>query len=305
METAETLQQYYEMTRRKLPADLQQPGGLIRHFNVMVRKNCLVTMPFGRRDYYKICMCRGQAVLYTEKGEVQIDRPTLFFSNPVVKFGWRNISEDQQGYVCLFNELYVSAGLKRELKKLHKLFEGEVYSFVPLTDEQYDMLLGYYKIMADEYAGNFRYKDEVIEGVLKLIIYTAIKIHLAAHPCQQTEKQGMLPERFRDALDAQFPIDSPRNPISMRTPADFAKHLNIHINHLNHIVKQATGKTTSALIAEKRLAEALALLKNTDWTIAEIGAGLGFDYPQHFNAFFKKQTGKSPREYRQGITRNI
>ncbi|WP_343704528.1 helix-turn-helix transcriptional regulator [Chitinophaga sp.] len=304
MDAPETLQQYYEITRRQVPEELQRAGHT-RHFNVLLRKNCMLTMPFGRRDYYKICLSRGQAVLYTEKGEVAVTRPTLFFSNPVIKFGWRNISRDQEGYVCLFNELYVSAELKRELKKLGRLFENEVYSLVTLSDEEYDLFHQYFRLMAEEYAGHFEYKDEVIQSLLKLIIFTAMKIHLASHPSAKAERQGQLVDRFLDALDAQFPIDSPRNPIRMKTPADFADHLNIHVNHLNHTIKSATGKTTSELIAGKRTAEAMALLKNTEWTIAEIGAGLGFDYPQYFNAFFKKQTGKSPKSYRLTLLENL
>ncbi|MCT4602909.1 MAG: helix-turn-helix domain-containing protein [Marinifilum sp.] len=30
----------------------------------------------------------------------------------------------------------------------------------------------------------------------------------------------------------------------------------------------------------------------------EIAFDLGFDYPQHFNQIFKKNTGMSPREFR-------
>jgi AraC-like DNA-binding protein len=53
------------------------------------------------------------------------------------------------------------------------------------------------------------------------------------------------------------------------------------------------------------MAEALSLLRNTDWTIAEIAESLGFDYPQHFHNFFKKQTGLGPREYRRHEEWNI
>ncbi|HVI46381.1 MAG TPA: helix-turn-helix domain-containing protein [Chitinophaga sp.] len=296
----ETIRQYYEITGRKLPADLQLDDNPIRHFNVMRRNNCYVLLPFVRRDYYKICIGTGQAVLYTEKGEVKIDKPAIFFSNPLVKFGWRNLSGNQQGYVCLFNELYISADLKRELKKLAKLFEHEVYPFLTLTDKQYELLVNYFRIMAEEYCGEFEYKQAMIGSILRLIIYTAMKFRMDAHPELLQEKQGQLVTRFFDLLDGQFPVDSPRNPIKMTTPAHFADYLHIHVNHLNHTVKQHTGKTTSHFIQEKRLSEALALLENTDWTIAEIGNSLGFEYPQYFNVFFKKQTGKSPRFYRDG-----
>lgn len=301
MQTAETLREYYEITGRQLPADLQQHNGMARHFNVMRRKNCLRLMPFVRRDYYKICLGRGNAVLYTEKGEVEIRQPAIFFSHPLVKFGWRNLPGDQEGYVCLFNELYLTADLKRELKKLHKLFEDDIYSFVKLTEDQYTLFLQYFRMMADEYGGQFEYKQEMILSILRLIIFTTMKLRLSTHPGPREEKQDLLAGKFIDLLEAQFPVDSPRDAIRLKTPADFAAKLHVHVNHLNHTIKQITGKTTSQYILERKMAEALALLKNTDWTVAEIGSCLGFEYPQYFNIFFKKQTGQSPGTYRNNL----
>ncbi|GAA4307231.1 AraC family transcriptional regulator [Compostibacter hankyongensis] len=307
METIETLAQYYEMTCRKLPVDLQRGDRLTRHFNVFRRNKCFGIMPFRRRDYYKISLCRGDAVLYTDKGEVKIDYPAIFFSNPAVKFGWHNISKEQQGFVCLFNELYVNAELKQELKRLDRLFEGEVYSFVKLTDEQYGLLSRYFTIMLDEYndAFEFIYKEDVIQHILRLILYTTMKIYLSSRPGRKEEKQHMIVSRFIDLLDGQFPVDSPRHPIQLITPSDFASHLHIHVNHLNHLIKHYSGKPTSRLILEKRLSEAISLLRNTDWSIAEIAESLGFAYPQYFNHFFKTQTGMSPREYRRVPEGNI
>lgn len=306
-DTIETLAQYYEMTCRKLPPEWQKGGGLNRHFNVFCRSNCFGVMPFRHRDYYKITLCRGQAVLYTDKGEVKINEPAIFFSSPTIKFGWRNISEEQQGYVCLFNELYLNAELKRELTQLNSLFDDAIYPFVKLTEEQYAQLFHYFKLMYQEYndASGFAYREEVIQSILKLILYTAMKIRLAGRSPGKAEKKHFMVSRFIDLLDGQFPVDSPRHPIEMTTPHDFARHLHIHVNHLNHLIKEYTGKPTSRLIMEKRLTEALSLLQNTDWTITEIAYSLGFEYPQHFNSFFKKQAGKSPRDYRKQLLQNI
>jgi AraC family transcriptional activator of pobA len=64
-------------------------------------------------------------------------------------------------------------------------------------------------------------------------------------------------------------------------------------------VRDTTGKTTTAHIAERLASEARALLRHTDWNIAEVGYGLGFDEPANFNYFFKKQTGLAPSAFRQ------
>ena len=59
-----------------------------------------------------------------------------------------------------------------------------------------------------------------------------------------------------------------------------------------------TGKPTSVLIAERIAAEAKALLQHTNWPVADIAYGLGFDYPTYFNNFSKRVTGNIPKAFR-------
>lgn len=86
--------------------------------------------------------------------------------------------------------------------------------------------------------------------------------------------------------------------LNLRTAVDFATQLSIHVNHLNKALKDTTGKSTSALIAERIVQEAKTLLKHTDWNVSEIGYCLGFQEPAHFNNFFKKKTALTPRSFR-------
>jgi AraC-like DNA-binding protein len=298
MEQRESIIQYYTSTNREIPEDLLASQGRASHFNVLQRKNCMSTIPFSRRDYYKISVAGGNAVLVTDKGEVPIDRPAIFFNDPEIEFGWKNLSGQQDGYVCLFNDLYLNAELKKELRKLKQRFRGSIYSFLFLEPEQYEQFKNLFRLMESEFADNSEFKHEIIRGILKLIIYNTLKIQATKFPHQKAQKSERLVNAFMDLLNNQFPIDSPKNSIQLKTPNDFALKLHTHVNHLNHCLKEATGKSTSELIADKLVNEAIDLLQNSDWNITEIGNSLGFSYPQYFNLFFKKHTGKSPRLFR-------
>lgn len=294
----ESIIQYYTSTNREIPADLLASQGKGSHFNVFQRKNCMSTIPFSRRDYFKISVAGGNAVLVTDKGEVAINRPAIFFNDPEIEFGWKNLSGKQDGYVCLFNDQYLNAELKKELRKLKQRFRNNIYSFLFLEPEQYEQFKYLFSLMEKEFAENSEYKHDIIRGILKLIIYTTLKLQATQFPHQKTVKSDRLVNAFMGLLNNQFPIDSPKNSIRLKTPGDFALQLHTHVNHLNHNLKEHTGRSTSELIAEKLVSEAIDLLQNSDWNITEIGNCLGFSYPQYFNLFFKKHTGKSPRAFR-------
>lgn len=299
MEKAETLRQYYQLTNREIPADLLCPTSVTSHFNVWNRVNCSLTLPFLRRDYYKICLIDDHAILHTEGGNIEIDHPCIFFSNPAIKYGWQTLAENQKGYVCLFNEPYLSGELKNALKKLYALFGDSIYPFIFLDRKEFDLFMFYFKRMHEEYNSNFEYKKEVIQNLLRLVTYLGIQAQLAHFPpLPHTASQDRIVLGFMALLDSQFPVDSPGNPIAYRTPAHFAGILHVHVNHLNHCLKTQTAKSTTQIINERIASEAIDLLENTDWSITEIGESLGFEYPQHFTHFLKKQTRHNPKHYR-------
>jgi AraC-like DNA-binding protein len=72
----------------------------------------------------------------------------------------------------------------------------------------------------------------------------------------------------------------------------------VHVNHLNKVLKEITGKTTTEIISSRIIQEAKILLKQTNWNISEIAYSLGFDDLANFSNFFKKQTSFTPMAFR-------
>uniref|UniRef100_UPI003D7F334F helix-turn-helix domain-containing protein n=1 Tax=Pedobacter sp. TaxID=1411316 RepID=UPI003D7F334F len=103
---------------------------------------------------------------------------------------------------------------------------------------------------------------------------------------------------FIELLERQFPIESPHQKLHLRTAKDYANRLAIHVNHLNKVLKENTGRTTTEIIATRIVQEAKTHLKQTDWNISEIAYSLGFEEVSHFSAFFKKQTTLTPLSIR-------
>ena len=103
---------------------------------------------------------------------------------------------------------------------------------------------------------------------------------------------------FDRSLERQPPLESLHQRLTLRTAKDYADRLAVHVNHLNKVLKEVTGHTTTQLISTRVIQEAKILLKQTNWNIAEIGYTLGFDDLAHFSNFFKKQTSFTPAAFR-------
>ncbi len=74
--------------------------------------------------------------------------------------------------------------------------------------------------------------------------------------------------------------------------------------HINKFVfcrqfKRQTGQTFGEHIKSVRLREAARLLRETDLRVYEIAERIGYQDVGSFSSFFKRCTGKSPREYRR------
>ena len=139
----------------------------------------------------------------------------------------------------------------------------------------------------------------MIRNVLHLLILEGIRLqsHLREdHPVKPTHR---IVTSFFDLLNKQFPVDSPENPLTLISPSHYAAQLHVHVNHLNAIVKKHTGKSTTTILKERIVAEAKTLLSNTDWAVSEVAYSLGFEYPSHFNNYFKQYTSITPLAFRE------
>jgi len=80
--------------------------------------------------------------------------------------------------------------------------------------------------------------------------------------------------------------------------ADLAKALHLSESRLRARFKEAAGIPLGSYIQNYRLNRAMALLRTTDLSIAEVAEEAGFGSPQAFSRIFKKATALTPRSYR-------
>jgi AraC-like DNA-binding protein len=152
--------------------------------------------------------------------------------------------------------------------------------------------------MREELAADYAYKYDLLRAYVLELLHLGQKRQPATtlHPAHSAAAR--LSSRFVELLERQFPLTTPQQRVPLRTAKDFADHLAVHVNYLNKVLKDSTGRTTTDLIGGRRAQEAKVLLRHTDWTLWEIADGLGFVDVAHFSHFFRRYAAVSPGVFR-------
>ena len=85
-----------------------------------------------------------------------------------------------------------------------------------------------------------------------------------------------------------------------RDVSHYAGKLKIATNYLGNAVKEASGKSAQYWINSITLHTAQTFLMENTLSIKDITSKLGFTEASSFSRFFKKHTGMTPMEYRNG-----
>lgn len=297
MSMVETIEEFYKQKFDWMPDNIRNEIG---HFNVFKLEPFVgdkaKPVPYNRRDYFKIMLVMGNSQVHYADKVVEVQKQALSFSNPQIPYKWEHLDNVRKGFFCIFNQHFF-----HQYGNLNQyaVFQPNGTHLFELTDEQVDQVQNIFERMFEEINSDYIHKYDVLRTLVFEMLHFAMKMQPTAkldkQPINASQRISTL---FLELLERQFPIDENHPRLCLRSASDFSKQLNVHVNHLNRAVKEATEKTTSQIIAERILQEAKILLKHSAWTVSEIAYALGFTEVTHFNNFFKKHVQLSPLKFR-------
>jgi AraC-like DNA-binding protein len=282
------------------------PGGIQRevgHFNVFDLDNLWESTQlrpgtsYPCRSFYKISFLRSHSRTEYADQTIAIAPDALVFSTPKVSFHWWP-TEPQQGHFCLFTAEFLLPVLGGLTPDELPLFQADGYPVFQLTPAEATRATAIFTQMHEELASDYAHKYDLLRAYVLELLHLGQRRQPAAtlHPAHSAAAR--LASRFVELLERQFPLATPQQRVQLRTAKDFADHLAVHVNHLNKVLKDSTGRTTTDLIGGRLAQEAKALLRQTDWTLWEIADSLGFVDVAHFSHFFRRYATVSPGAFR-------
>jgi AraC family transcriptional activator of pobA len=296
-----SIEEFYQQAAARLPEGIIKEIG---HFNVFEteklfdKKTGARIMPYSRRDFYKISLIRGRnRAEYADK-VFDIRESALLFATPRIPYRWLPQDDDQSGLFCIFTADFLSKNKVGVTLDELPIFRPGALPVFQLTQEESKELEYIFRKMHRELATDYIYKYDLLRNLVLELIHYGQKLQPMSvlNPAQNASDR--ISSLFIELLERQFPVELPQQRLDLRTAKDYADRLNVHVNHLNKVLKEITGHTTTDIITKRIVQEAKILLKQTDWNISEISFTLGYDDPAHFSHFFKKQTSFTPLAFR-------
>ena len=248
------------------------------------------------RNLFQILLIeRGGGEMTFEAANASFAAPAAILVPPTVAHGFRFHAGVTDGWVVSFTEDVAAALGERSGDALKRLKALAAEPVVPLATPEESKRLS--SLCAALHEEGFLAREGfrlAMRGLLALIAIEVVRlaasrartgaVTLAPADAMVEVLRRLVEEHFRKERLIRFYADA-----LVMTP-----------DRLNDRVKRATGVTVGHLIRQRVLTEAKRQLVFTGQPIHEISYDLAFADPSHFARFFRKQTGMTPQQFREG-----
>ncbi len=296
-----SLDDFYQRNAAIFPKGITKEIG---HFNVFETEKLFDKatgtriMPYSRRAYYKIGWLRGKSKAEYADKVIAVQENALLFATPKIPYHWLPEDNNQTGMFCIFTADFLSPGKASVLLDELPIFQPGQLPVFQLSQAEVKEIEYIFRKMHKEISADYKYKYDLLRNLVLELIHYGQKLQPMSALSAVQNASERISSLFIELLERQFPLESPHQKLGLRTAKDYADRLAVHVNHLNKVLKEVTGSTTTEIISNRVIREAKILLKQTHWSVSEIAYSLGFDDLANFSNYFKKQTSFTPLAFR-------
>lgn len=150
-------------------------------------------------------------------------------------------------------------------------------------------------VFIDEFETPDKIQGEMLQMMLKRFIIKCVRLAKDQLITKElNNKQIDIIRKFNVLVDTNFK--------EKRHVKEYADLLFKSPKTLSNLFGIYNQQSPQQIIHNRLVLEAKRLLLYTDKSISEVGFNLGYEDPAYFSRFFKKNTGKSPKEFKASLT---
>lgn len=239
-------------------------------YNRCINQNLCVKRKKGRLDYQIIYIDKGYGQFLIKDRFIEIHSGCIVILQPGAENHYEFSADSLADYYWIHFTGFGVPGLLKNLQLEENMFDvGELFEFKK-TFESMAKAVATEDFTTDSYLSSCMYM---------LLAKIAKRVHIPDNPlrkvliCMQNEN------------------------INTLSNADYARMCGLSEYHFIRTFKKRTGMTPHQYLAKITVNKAMELISTTDLNITEIAHALGFNDNLYFSRFFKKATGRSPKNF--------
>jgi len=263
----------------------------VNSFKKHLETHSFIEKPHRHNFYLLVLFTKGSGIHEIDFAKFEIKPGSLFVLQPGQMHHWA-LSSDIEGYIIFYSqEIYNLYFGQKNLEQYP--FYQSVMNHPELFFEASAMakIQPYFDLMLAENQNNLPKKEDKLLNLLDCIHIEISRKYLSdTHHTSHSYNHKI--HQFEQFLEQFFQTE--------KSPSFYADKMNITLKHLNRICKDILNQTVTELISKRVMLEAKRNLINPALSINQVADALGFDNYSYFTKLFKKQTGKTPKEFRKG-----
>ncbi len=256
--------------------------------------------PTEAHDFWELVYADKSTIFCTANGkEVELREGEVLFHKPLETHSLRSNGQNAPNvFIISFECKSQSIRFFENRKlKLNKQFLRFIYAIIEESKKTFDLPysnpeLKKMKLLPSPTLGG----QQLIKNYLEILLVNLLrneteKAHASTVFLQLEDYSGLLAQQVIDFLK--------QNVYHSLTISEICEALHYNKSYLFKQFKSATDYSIMAYFQKMKISESKRLLRETNYSVAQIADKLAFDTPNYFSKTFKKITGYTPLHYRK------
>ena len=249
-----------------------------------------------RSNYYSISfLSKGELLVETNLFKHHAKAPALFVIAPDVIRQFYEVN----GEVCLTalffkKEYFLKGQVNIHFLEKYDFLQQKDQHIIALNEQNAQSFSNYFSLIEKKINIKSSHSSDITRSFIYILLNEINEISENRETSQTItlSRNEQLLLDFKTLLSAHFKKN--------RQLDFYAEKLFVTSKHLSSAVKEVSGKTARDWVNEMLILESKVLLKDNKVTIAQVADRLEFVDPSHFGKFFKRHTGISPLQFKNG-----
>jgi len=262
----------------------------VNTFKEHLKSHSFVEEPHRHDSYLMVFFTDGSGIHEIDFDRFEIKKGSLFVLQPGQMHHW-SLSDDIEGFVIIFSqELYNLYFGQKNINDYN--FYHSIHNRPELLFETAEIpkIFPYFNLLIEE---NSQLNIFQLDKMLNLLdcIHIEISRKYSETYSHQVHSYNIKISAFEKLLEQHFKQE--------KSPSFYADKLNITLKHLNRICNEILQKTATEVIMDRVILEIKRMLIDKQLAVNEVASAIGYDDYSYFSRVFKKQTGVSPKAFRE------